>query len=87
MKRKHKQKTVGFDRAFDEGKAAIDCSRGVLTDGLSKEKNRKIRSFFGKMTRKQFDSFQKATEGFSHIATGSENNPLKIPDRPRRFRR
>lgn len=31
------------------------------------QKTRKIRSFFGKMTREQFDSFQKATEGFSRI--------------------
>jgi hypothetical protein len=36
-----------------------------LTD--LEQKGRKIRSFFGKMTRDQFEAFRKATEGFSQI--------------------
>jgi ribosomal protein L44E len=30
-------------------------------------KGRRLRSFFGKMTRPQLEAFQKATEGFSKI--------------------
>ena len=31
------------------------------------QKSRRLRSFFGKMTREQFDRFQKATEGFAKV--------------------
>lgn len=35
MKKKNKQKTGEFDRAFDDGKVSIDFSKGVKTEGLS----------------------------------------------------
>ncbi len=33
--KKNKQKTGDFDRDFDDGKATIDFSHGVLNEGLS----------------------------------------------------
>ena len=36
MKKQNKQKIEDFDKEFDEGKASIDFSAGVMTQGLSK---------------------------------------------------
>lgn len=36
MKKKSRQKKKDFDEEFDAGKRAVDFSKGVLTEGLSK---------------------------------------------------
>lgn len=36
MKKKNRQKKKGFDERFDAGETAIDFSKGVVTEGLSK---------------------------------------------------
>lgn len=36
MKKKNKQKTKDFDKSFDEGRAVIDFSQSLKTEGLSK---------------------------------------------------
>ena len=36
MKKSRKQKTKGFDAAFDSGERSIDFSAGIPTEGLSK---------------------------------------------------
>lgn len=65
-----------IDRALrEEARARKTTRTEIVLDALKdrfhlsdqERKSRKIRSFFGKMTREQLDSFQKATEGFSLI--------------------
>lgn len=36
MKKKNKPKKKGFDEQFDAGEVAVDFSKGIVTEGLSK---------------------------------------------------
>ncbi len=65
-----------IDKALcDEAKARKTTKTEVVLQALMDrfhlsdrdQKRRKIRSFFGKMTRAEYEAFQKATEGFSRV--------------------